>query len=154
QLGPQIRRAFYQELLPHPELVLPLFTSGRPHATRAPLRAGFPLLRVAMRRRFEISAEAVADSRAKTVAPMDRLERELSSSGYLVGESFTVADLTAAALFYPSASSRVPVSNGRRPRPARFLARVCRLASPQARRSVRRGDLPSPPRLLGRTDAW
>ena len=34
---------------------------------------------------------------------MDRLEREISRSGYLVGESFTVADLTAAALFYPAA---------------------------------------------------
>ena len=32
---------------------------------------------------------------------MDRLEREISPSGYLVGDSFTVADLTAAALFYP-----------------------------------------------------
>ena len=37
------------------------------------------------------------------VAAMDRLEREISTSGYLVGDSFTVADLTAAALFYPVA---------------------------------------------------
>lgn len=32
---------------------------------------------------------------------MDRLERELGSSGYLVGDRFTVADLAAASLFYP-----------------------------------------------------
>ena len=82
---------------------MPLFTHGQPAATRALLRAGFPLLRAAMRRRFEISAEAAATSRAKMVAAMDRLEREISPSGYLVGESFTVADLTAAALFYPVA---------------------------------------------------
>jgi hypothetical protein len=31
---------------------------------------------------------------------MDRLEREISPSGYLVGASFTVAELTAAALLY------------------------------------------------------
>jgi hypothetical protein len=31
---------------------------------------------------------------------IDRLEREISPRGYLVGDSFTVADLTAAALFY------------------------------------------------------
>jgi len=61
-----------------------------------------------MRRRFEISATAAANSRAKMVAAMDRLEREISPSGYLVGDRFTVADLTAAALFYPV------------PRPARF----------------------------------
>jgi len=99
ELGPHIRRAFYQELLPHPELVVPLFTYGRPRAARALLRAGFPMLLVAMRQRFEISAESAAASRAKMVAAMDRLEREISPSGYLVGDSFTVADLTAAALF-------------------------------------------------------
>jgi glutathione S-transferase len=103
QLGPHIRRAFYNELLPHPQLVVPLFTEGRPLAKRAGLRAGFPMLRVAMRRRFEISAESAAHSRAKIVAAMDRLEREMSASGFLVGDSFTIADLTAAALFYPVA---------------------------------------------------
>jgi len=106
ELGPHIRRAFYHELLPHPGLVVPLFTHGRPRAARALLRTGFPLLRVAMRRRFDINANAAANSRAKIVAAMDRLEREISSSGYLVGDSFTVADLTAAALFYGVARPR------------------------------------------------
>jgi glutathione S-transferase len=32
---------------------------------------------------------------------MDRVERELGDGEYLVGESFTVADLTAASLFTP-----------------------------------------------------
>ena len=100
ELGPHIRRAFYHELLPHPELVVPLFTDGQPAAARALLRAGFPILRVAMRRRFEITANAAANSRAKMVAAMNRLEREISPSGYLVGDAFSVADLTAAALFY------------------------------------------------------
>ena len=105
QLGPYIRRAFYQELLPHPELVVPLFTEGRSLATRTLLRAVFPILRVAMRRRFEISSESATHSRAKIIAALDRLEREISPSGYLVGDSFTVADLTAAALYYPVARS-------------------------------------------------
>jgi glutathione S-transferase len=100
QLGPHIRRAFYHELLPHPDLVVPLFMQGRPLAARALLRAGFPMLRVGMRRRFEITAELAANSRAKMIAAIDRLEHELSASGYLVGDSFTVADLTAAALLY------------------------------------------------------
>jgi glutathione S-transferase len=82
---------------------VPLFTGGQPAATRAALRSGFPVLRVAMRRRFRISAQDAADSRAKMAAAVDRLERELSSSGYLVGDTFTVADLTAAALLYPVA---------------------------------------------------
>jgi glutathione S-transferase len=106
ELGPHIRRAFYHDLLPHTELVIPLFTHGQPAATRALLRAGFPMLRVAMRQRFEISPQAAANSRAKMVAAIDRLEREISQSGYLVGDSFTVADLTAAALLYGVARPR------------------------------------------------
>ena len=103
-LGPHIRRrVFYHELLPHPEFVVPLFTHGEPISKRALLPAGFPMLRVAMRRRFQITPQAAANSRAKMVAAMDRLEAELSASGYLVGDAFTVADLTAAALFYPLA---------------------------------------------------
>ena len=103
ELGPHIRRALYQELLPHPGLVVPLFSHGQRLPSRMLLRAGFPLLRVGVRRTFAITAEAAEESRAKTVAAMDRLEHEISSSGFLVGESFTVADLTAAALFYPVA---------------------------------------------------
>ena len=100
ELGPHIRRAFYHELLPHPELLLPRFTHGQPLSKRIVLQAGFPALRAAMRRRMDINPETAAASRAKVIAAMDRLEREISTSGYLVGESFTVADLTAAALFY------------------------------------------------------
>jgi glutathione S-transferase len=103
ELGPHIRRVAYQELLPHPELVVPLFAHGQPFPARALLRAGFRALRVGMRRRFEITAAAAEHSRVKVVAAMDRLEREISPSGFLVGESFTVADLSAAALFYPVA---------------------------------------------------
>jgi len=103
QLGPHLRRAAYAELLPRADLVRPLFSHGQPRPARILLRAGYPVLRAAMRRKFEIDAESAAASRAKMSAAMDRLEREISPSGFLVGESFTVADLTAAALFYPVA---------------------------------------------------
>ena len=35
------------------------------------------------------------------MAGLDRLEAELGDREYLVGDRFTVADLSAAALFYP-----------------------------------------------------
>jgi len=100
ELGPHIRRAMYHEMLPHPELLLPRFTHAQPLRYQMLLRAGFPALRTAIRRRMDINPETAAASRAKVVAAMDRLEREVCSSGYLVGDAFTVADLTAAALFY------------------------------------------------------
>jgi glutathione S-transferase len=40
-------------------------------------------------------------ARAKIVAAFDRLESELGSGDYLVGDRFTVADLTAASLLFP-----------------------------------------------------
>lgn len=101
ELGPHIRRAGYHEVLAHPDVVIPLFTHGQRLPARMLVRATFPLLRVGMRRALEINVGAVEQSRRKTVAAMDRLEDEIQPSGYLVGDSFTVADLTAAALFYP-----------------------------------------------------
>jgi glutathione S-transferase len=101
ELGPHIRRAAYQELLAHPDMVVPLFTYGQRLPARMLVRATFPVLRAGMRRRLQINPEAAEESRQKTVAAMDRLEDEIGPGGYLAADSFTVADLTAAALFYP-----------------------------------------------------
>ena len=54
--------------------------------------------------RFGARSDAAAKSaKAKVVAAIDRLDAELAKADgdYLVGDHFTVADLTAAALFYP-----------------------------------------------------
>ena len=47
------------------------------------------------------SEEAADYARVKVERALDRLESELGDDEYLVGDSFSVADLTAAALFYP-----------------------------------------------------
>jgi glutathione S-transferase len=103
ELGPHIRRAVYHELLPYPDKVIPLFTDGASGASRAMLRAGFPVLRVGMKRYMNIYEEPAMRSRAKTIEALDTLEKELGDKEYLVGDRFSVADLTAASLFYPLA---------------------------------------------------
>jgi glutathione S-transferase len=103
ELGPHIRCAAYHELLAHPGTVVPLFTHGQPLPARMLVWAGFPVLRVGMKRTLKIDAATAEASREKTAAAMDRLEDEITPSGYLVGDAFSVADLTAAALFYPVA---------------------------------------------------
>ena len=103
QLGPHIRRAIYWDLIDHPKQLLPLFTHGQPLAKRLLFRAVFPLLRFGMRRDLNIREAPSERSRAATFAALDRLEAEIGPSGYLVGDRFTVADLTAASLFYPLA---------------------------------------------------
>jgi glutathione S-transferase len=52
--------------------------------------------------RFGVSDPERAElARAKVVAAIDRVEAELDGGDYLVGDRFTVADLTAASLLYP-----------------------------------------------------
>ena len=46
-------------------------------------------------------ADAAAVDRVKIVAAIDRIEEELGSGDYLVGDAFSVADLAAASLLYP-----------------------------------------------------
>jgi glutathione S-transferase len=56
-----------------------------------------------MKRFMNIYEEPAARSRVKCVEALGRLERELGENEYLVGDRFSIADLTAASLFYPIA---------------------------------------------------
>src|SRR4029450_5078338 len=67
-------------------------------------RAFFPAIRVAMRADMRIDAAGAARGNEKVRAALDRIEAELQPSGYLVGDRFSVADLTAAALLAPAVS--------------------------------------------------
>ena len=69
---------------------------GLARAAAARLGPAFASIRFGVK-----DTEAAELARGKIHAALDRLEAELGGGEYLVGESFTVADLTAAALFYP-----------------------------------------------------
>jgi glutathione S-transferase len=62
-----------------------------------------PGVQAVMRRRFAISREDAERSRAVLHAALDRIEAEKGGREHLVGEQFTIADLTAASLLYPIA---------------------------------------------------
>jgi glutathione S-transferase len=72
-------------------------------ATRKRLmRAAVPAMRPVVRRDYHATESTAVGYLAAIRAAMDRVEAELQPSGYLVGDTFTVADLTAAALFTPT----------------------------------------------------
>lgn len=102
ELGPAIRLFFFHEMREDPERFAALIErSSPPPLNRAPRLAAayanaFTGLRFGSR-----SGSRAAQARERTVAAFDRLEEELGGGEYLVGDRFTVADLTAAALFYP-----------------------------------------------------
>ncbi len=101
ELGPYIRRWFFYEARENPEFFHAAFVSHASRAVQLARRAMSPLISPMMRRLMDINPESAKVAYEKTLAAMDRLENELRPSGYLVGDHFTVADLTAAALLSP-----------------------------------------------------
>jgi glutathione S-transferase len=101
RLGPQMRRLVWHHTLPSADAIAEsLFADRAPGRTRF-LKATVPAVRPFVRRDYGVTDEAVAIAHRDVLAAMDRIEAELQPSGYLVGDRFSVADLTAAALFTP-----------------------------------------------------
>ncbi len=104
ELGPYARHVAFYELINDPAA----FGRVAARAVPAPLNRYEGLVGAYARAytslRFGANSSAGAEvARVKVVAALDRLEAELEANGgeYLVGGSFSVADLTAASLFYP-----------------------------------------------------
>jgi glutathione S-transferase len=107
ELGPPIRQLVWHELGNDPDRFALVVDGTTPPALNRFSAASVGYGRAFTRLRFRArSREAAEDSRAKVLAALDRLDTELEASGgdYLVGDSFTVADLTAASLLYPLAA--------------------------------------------------
>jgi glutathione S-transferase len=103
QLGPALRAAIITPLFHHdPDVALRVLTTGMPeraYQTLRPLRRIFPAF---YRFRHKISAARLEADRATVTTALDRIEQERQGRAYLVGDAFTVADLTAAALLSPA----------------------------------------------------
>jgi glutathione S-transferase len=107
-VGPHVRQWAFRELLADPD-GLREFAAKQlewaPAGLPVDSLAGFAKAFVNVRYSLADDGRA-AEAREGLVAGLDRLEAELSGGGagsgeFLVGRRFTVADLTAAALFYP-----------------------------------------------------
>ena len=124
QLGPHSRLLPFHELIRDPDLFAELAVQSvpAPMAKAKGLVGGYA--RAYTRLRWGANSDdAATAARAGIIAAMDRLEIELDANGggdYLVGESFSVADLTAASLFYPIVGPEgAPIPPGQ-PMPAGF----------------------------------
>jgi glutathione S-transferase len=106
-LGPQIRLLGWHELRKDQEAMgevtasmVPGPMKSLPGSEAFARRFGTAFTQV----RYRVAADEAADrARSAVLAALDRLESELDASetDYLVDDRFSVADLTAAALFYP-----------------------------------------------------
>jgi glutathione S-transferase len=101
ELGPHFRRAVFDDLLEDPESVQEMLPRATPPAVRRFSAATWPAVKRLIDARYGVSPEGTEEGWRKTHAALDRIEAERAGRDYLVGDSFSVADLTAAALAAP-----------------------------------------------------
>ena len=102
EVGPNVRHLAFHEMRNDPERLKVVAERSAPAAL-----ARFSGMTAAYARTYTSvrwnsgDEEAAEVDRVKIVAAFDRIEAELGSDEYLVGNRFSVADLTAASLLYP-----------------------------------------------------
>ena len=108
ELGPHMRLLAFHELIAEPDRFAVIAANALPPPLRQRGKgmAGFYARTYASLRFGASSDEAAERAKAKILTALDRLDAELANDDgdYLVGDSFSVADLTAASLFYPLVS--------------------------------------------------
>ncbi len=102
KLGPATRRLVYFHLLPHRSLLMKLIQASGPGWQVAIVRTMFPVVRTIMQKGMNITPETSARSSARIDEIFKQVGERLSDGRrYLIGDTFTAADLTFAALAAP-----------------------------------------------------
>lgn len=96
--GPRMRRATFGQLLPTPRYLARVFAAGRSSLTQAAYGMLIPLASSAIRKGNGITGpESIADGERAIDEAFAFVSQRLNGRPYLVGDRFTLADLTAAA---------------------------------------------------------
>ncbi|MFY9316975.1 MAG: glutathione S-transferase [Burkholderiales bacterium] len=95
---PRIRRIVLDALLRHPRYFARIFADGSPRLKQLAYACIVPLAAPLVRKGNGISgAAAIADGHAAATEALDFVDTHSAATGYLAGDSFSVADLTAAS---------------------------------------------------------
>lgn len=102
EVGPATRTALFSVMLDEPAFLCALFARRRGPLARAAYRALLSGVRGQIARAHETDRPERVERAFKVAgAALDRVAREVGASGQLVGDTFGVADLTAASLLAP-----------------------------------------------------
>ena len=99
-LGVGIRRAFFHGFLTETQYAADLFSQGFPNRTRSLYRTAFPMTRAIMNLDMKITKQGADEGYRHTREALDFIVKHQGPQGYLVGEQFSVADLTAAVVLF------------------------------------------------------
>jgi glutathione S-transferase len=101
EVGPAVRLAKFHEVLSR-EYVMRVFCAEQTDLARALYRVGFPVIKRVMMASMSINAENAVRARDRVAEALDFVVAEAGATGHLVGDGFTIADLTCAALLMPA----------------------------------------------------
>ncbi len=101
QIGPHIRIYCYHYFLDRPDIVIPLLTHGQAWYKKLVFRLMFPRVREVMRKFMHINDRTAAISLKKLTRVIEKLSAHLEQNRFLAGDTFSRADLAAAALLAP-----------------------------------------------------
>ena len=108
-VGRATRTLIYSRLLNQPEFLVALFADSEPALKRGLYRAAMTLLcNVIVKANGGTDANKVAAAHTTIAHSLDWLAANINASGQLITESFTVADLSCAALLTPLVSVTHP----------------------------------------------
>lgn len=99
--GPAVRCYCYHYLLQRPKLVAPMLAAQTPFYNRYLIRLTFSRIEHIMRKWMKINEQTARASQDSMEQILKDLAEAYEKSDYLVGNQFTRADLTAAAMFAP-----------------------------------------------------
>lgn len=129
-VGPAVRTVVFAAMIDQGGFVCRLFAEGEPLLKRAAYRATFPVARGLIARANGVAdPDNVRRSEAIVESVMAQVAEATAATGQLVGDAFSAADLTAAALLAPLVNPAHPDMNRPRPMPPALDALVSRWQS-------------------------
>jgi glutathione S-transferase len=97
-VGDEVRRFFYDCYARDPRSCASMSTVDTSGRTRRAYQLMMPIMRRVLHLKMDLSEERAVRARHLLPSFFDEVARRRSPSGYLVGSTFTIADLTAAAM--------------------------------------------------------
>ena len=101
KVGPATRLALFHEVLADPDHAVQIFATAQPAWKRVPYTWLFPRMIPMLRKKMSITDASAGEARETASEALDRIASAASRTGYLVGDRFSAADLSAAALLFP-----------------------------------------------------
>ncbi len=125
-VGPATRTAVFSVFIHEPAHLVATFAAGKPWLKRVGYRALLPLAMPLIKKGNGVYPDNIEKSLMLVQDTLDEVAGVIKPCGYVVGESFTIADLVTASLLAPLAEIDHPDMKRAQPVPAGLTSLVSR----------------------------